>query len=76
MPGLVSLIVGVICNGVRWYGCGVLICGSGFWVVVVQWWRGAMVVAGFCFELCFGLSRMWWWWPVVVGSSVVAVHCD
>ena len=25
----------VICNGVRWYGCGVLICGSGFWVVVV-----------------------------------------
>ena len=27
VPGLVSLIVGVICNGVRWYGCGVLICG-------------------------------------------------
>ena len=35
VPGLVSLIVGVICNGVRWYGCGVLICGSGFWIVVV-----------------------------------------
>uniref|UniRef100_A0A7N2M2Q0 Uncharacterized protein n=1 Tax=Quercus lobata TaxID=97700 RepID=A0A7N2M2Q0_QUELO len=35
VPGLASLIVGVICNGVRWYGCGVLICVSGFWVVVV-----------------------------------------
>ena len=35
VPGLVSLIVRVICNGVRWYGCGVLICVSGFWVVVV-----------------------------------------
>ena len=47
MPGLVSLIVGVICNEVRWYGCGVLICGSGFWVMVVQWQRGAVVVAGY-----------------------------
>ena len=47
MPGLVSLIVEVICNGVRWYGCGVLICGSGFWVVVVQWRSGAVVVAGY-----------------------------
>ena len=47
VPGLVSLIVGVICNGVWWYGCGVLICGSGFWVVVVQWRRGALVVAGY-----------------------------
>ena len=47
VPRLVSLIVGVICNGVRWYGCGVLICGSGFWVVVVQWRCGAVVVAGY-----------------------------
>ena len=47
VPGLVSLIVEVICNGVRWYGCGVLICGSGFWVVVVQWRSGAVVVAGY-----------------------------
>ena len=47
VPGLVSLIVGVICNGVRWYGCGVLICGSGFWVVVMQWRRGVVVVAGY-----------------------------
>ena len=47
MPGLVSLIVGVICNEVRWYGCGVLICGSGFWVVMVQWQRGAVVMAGY-----------------------------
>ena len=47
VPGLVSLIVEVICNGVRWYGYGVLICGSGFWVVVVQWRRGAVVVAGY-----------------------------
>ena len=47
MLRLMSLIVGVICNGVRWYRCGVLIYGSGFWVVVVQWWRGAMVVAGY-----------------------------
>ena len=47
VPGLVSLIVGVICNGVRWCGCGVLICGSGFWVVVVQWRCGAVVVAGY-----------------------------
>ena len=47
MPGLVSLIVGVICNRVRWYGCGVLIYGSGFWVVVVQRRNGAMVVAGY-----------------------------
>ena len=47
MPGLVSLIVGVICNWVRWYWCGVLICGSGFWVVVVQRWRGAVVMFGY-----------------------------
>ena len=47
VPGLVLLIVEVICNGVQWYGCGVLICGSGFWVVVVQWRRGAVVVAGY-----------------------------
>ena len=47
VTGLVSLIVGMICNGVRWYGCGVLICGSGFWVVVVQWRRGAVVVVGY-----------------------------
>ena len=47
VPGLVLLIVGMISNGVRWYGGGVLICGSGFWVVVVQRWRGAVVVAGY-----------------------------
>ena len=47
MPELVSLIVGVICNGVQWYGCGVLICRSGFWVVVVQWRHGAVVMAGY-----------------------------
>ena len=47
MLGLVLLIVGVICNGVRWYGCGVLICGSGFWVMVVQWRRRAVVVVGY-----------------------------
>ena len=35
---------GVICNGVRWCGCGVLICGSGFWVVVVQWRCRAVVM--------------------------------
>ena len=37
----------MICNGVRWCGCEVLICGSGFWVVMVQWRHGAMVVAGY-----------------------------
>ena len=30
-----------------WRGCGVLICGSGFWVVVLQWRHGTMVVAGY-----------------------------
>ena len=28
-------------------GVGFDLCGSGFWVMVVQWWHGVVVVVGY-----------------------------